>query len=92
MFKSNYDYKVKEKLKIISIVDLGGVFMSVTNNAEGVIEEIEKKEGIDAREYNIIYRDSDGIWDGMKYHGKDQPVDFIFIGEETEENAIKHYK
>lgn len=47
------------------IEDLNLGRMSVTNNIENVVEEICIKEMISPAEVNIIYKDSDGHWDGF---------------------------
>jgi hypothetical protein len=40
-------------------------YMSVSNNAEGVLTEIKEKIGNYVKEYDVIYRDTEGIWDTM---------------------------
>ena len=58
MSKSNYIYEVGDTLVKITDLDSGG--MSVTNNAENVLTEIQTKN--DIKEKEIIYKDSEGEW------------------------------
>lgn len=48
--------------------DKGG--RSVTNNIHQVVLDIAKKEFINPVEHNIIYRDSEKIWDGYNFSTK----------------------
>lgn len=68
MSKSDYDWDVvryKDK-DFLSIIDLNRGRMSVTNNIENVVIEIEKelKQSNKVLPKFIIYRDSDNFWDG----------------------------
>lgn len=69
-------YKDKD---FIIIEDLDRGNMSVTNDIEAVVAQIEKDEGINADYYHIIYLDSDRTWTGWSRKGS-----FIFL---TKENA-----
>ena len=72
MLRSDYTYELKEhsghKVLTIEDLDLGG--LTVTNNIENVVKEIEAAEKIDCRDYVIIYKDSDGDWDGWNPYTK----------------------
>ena len=48
---------------IIYIIDEDKGNMSVTNDMENVLRDIESAEGCQLRDYIIVYRDSDGRWD-----------------------------
>lgn len=88
--KSGYLHEVYSFLgrNIISIIDTGGPMqMSVTNNIENVIEEIEYKEQIDAKQYMIVYRDSDGTWDGWD----EKKHDFISLNCKDVDDAVRKY-
>jgi hypothetical protein len=85
MAKATYSYKVQNDFIIITDQDCGG--MSVTNDIENVIKEIEQAENIDACNYHIIYRDSMGLWDGFDAYSQE----FISLCELNEENAINHF-
>ena len=53
--------------RFIVIEDLNVGFMSVTNDIENVVEEISQKERINPCEHFIIYKDSEGVWDGFDF-------------------------
>lgn len=65
--KANFTYKVTEMIArqviVIEDQDLGS--MSVTNDIENVILDIANIENINPTQYMIVYKDSDGIWDGF---------------------------
>jgi hypothetical protein len=91
--KSDYVWKTQEDILIIEDLNLGR--MSVTNNAEGVINEIYEKLGPSIHNYHIIYKDSEGIWDQlMPSWGVNECVEisFKYIGETNLEIAIKKIK
>jgi hypothetical protein len=49
---------------VISVIDLNLGNMSVTNDIENVVRDIEVMEKVDAKKYLIVYQDSEGVWDG----------------------------
>lgn len=67
--RSDFSYEIRQiKGKpFIMIEDLNHGRMSVTNDIENVIEYICNKENINPVEHYIIYKDSDGIWDGYEF-------------------------
>ena len=73
MAKSNYTYRIQEHSgrKVIVIEDLNLGNMSVTNNIEEVVAEIYHKEGINLSAAVIVYRDSEGVWDGWNHDMQD---------------------
>lgn len=86
--KADYDVTIKETEKgnvfvIIRDNDLGNI--SVTNNMEMILIDLfELVPKLD--ETTIIYRDSDGNYDGVKL--KDNGFEFFPIGEKSESRAI----
>lgn len=86
MAKSDYSYKLEELEKswFILIQDLNKGRMSVTNNIEEVIDEICQKERINPVEHFIVYRDSDGTWDGFEF----ATGQFIHLGKRTGVGAM----
>lgn len=56
--------------RVIAIVDqnLGGT--SVTNAIEHVVDEIAELESLDPMKCVIVYRDSDGQWDGWDHKSR----------------------
>lgn len=69
MSKSDFTYTIR-KIKdqpFIMIEDLNRGRMSVTNNIGNVLDEISAKERINPVEHNIVYKDSEGIWNGYVF-------------------------
>ncbi len=85
--KSDFEHEVDFARKIISIEDLDMGKMSVTNNIENIVDYISKADNIDPTQYMIVYRDSEGRWDGWD-HGKHQ---FIHLGASTCDEAVEKY-
>ena len=90
MTKSNFTYQFLEfeGQKFLAIEDIG-IGMSVTNDIENVVAYIEHRDDIiaEAPEYYIIYRDSQGFWDGWQ-----KPDNFINLNCEFPERAMLLYK
>ena len=61
--KASFTWSVNEGVVCIIDQDMG---MSVTNDAENVLCDVARAEGPKILELPIIYRDSQGDWDGMK--------------------------
>ena len=61
--KPDYTYTIYHSKKLIEIVDLNRGGMSVTNGAEDVLDEVQRMEDVDIREYKIIYKDTENQWD-----------------------------
>lgn len=87
MGKSDYMYTIDFEKGFIQIVDLDKGGVSVTNNIEEVISEIAQKEGIDVVTFDVIYRDSAGIWDGW------DPIlhEYIILNAQTMDEAKDLY-
>lgn len=80
--KSNYLWDHDENILWIVDLDLG---KTVTNNIENVLQEISKS--IDVNKYHIIYRDTEGIFDGVRLNKKG--VSFFSINSKELEEAKK---
>jgi hypothetical protein len=65
---SRSDYSAELESGVLRITDLNIGGMSVTNDIERVIREM-RSAGIDVDGTPIIYRDSDGRWDGVRTKG-----------------------
>ncbi len=70
---------------VLCIEDWNDGAMSVTNDMENVLGEIGKEVDLEGRK--IVYKDSNNIWDGVRW---DQGVvTFYSIGELTQEGAVE---
>lgn len=76
MTKSDFTYEIDGDN--VRITDLNQGRMSVTNDIENVISQIEKKVGYSLHDKVVTYQDSSGDCDGI--HFKNGSVDFIFLG------------
>lgn len=85
--KSDYTFRVIETQgrNVISIIDLDLGHMSVTNNIENVLTEIAEIAKIQPKDYLIVYKDTDGKWDGYDALKKD----FIPAMARTRDEAIR---
>ena len=68
MFEPDYTYKLDGNDLYIIDEDFGN--MSVTNSIEKIVKKICSMEKKDPKDLNIVYRDSDQIWDGWDYKTK----------------------
>jgi hypothetical protein len=67
--------------------DFSGTEMSVTNDAEQVIEAL-RSIGIDFTGKRVIYRDTDGQWDEMRI-ANGEFAGFASIGQQSLDAALK---
>lgn len=72
---------------IIKIEDLNLGNKSITNDIENVVAEIARLEKIDPAQYMIVYKDSEGTWDGWDH----QQQQFIPLSEEDYRDAVDKY-
>ena len=89
---AQYNLVVDANKMVIEIVDVFGT-KSVTNDAERVIEEIVRT-GIAVDDYVIIYRDTEGFWDGMKTEDS-RFMDFVLMGAthaSDAASAMRHHR
>jgi hypothetical protein len=87
MAKSDYKYSIRNagtKTPVIEIIDQNYGNMSVTNDIENVVKEIEGRENLDACKCIIIYRDSTYTWDGWDAVRKE----FVSLNESTPTLAL----
>jgi hypothetical protein len=66
----------------IAITDTGKGRVSVTNDIEAVLRKIEYWHQGSIAAFRIMYRDENGIWDGVRWDG--QHPSFFAIGETDE--------
>lgn len=87
--RSNYSYRVHET-GVIVIIDLDQGGKSVTNDAENVLAEVRDilTPAVFDAAPAVIYRDSDGIFDGMQFSPESQAVSFYAIHSPDEKVAI----
>lgn len=81
--RAKYDYRIKGNTIVMR--DLGAG-MSLTNDMENALSEISETLGGLAG-YQIMYRDSFGMWDGVVFKGG--KVHFFMIQETDEQVAQK---
>jgi len=76
---------------VIVIEDLNKGGMSVTNNVENVVPYVHDLLDLDVENSIVIYRDSDGIYDGIDLKSTSFP--FYFLGEnnpiKSEDEAVR---
>jgi hypothetical protein len=70
---------------VISIVDLNLGNRSVTNDIERVLRKIEYYHQGSIVGFKIMYRDSEGVWDGIEWNG--EHALFFALRETVEERA-----
>jgi hypothetical protein len=85
MKNCNYSYNISDLHIAIADLNRGGT--SVTNCIEDVVTEIAEINSINPNTLKIVYRDSEGVWDG--WDNKKQ--EFILIGETSEKGALEKY-
>lgn len=90
MTKANYIHELHAKggYNILTIEDLDIGGMSVTNDIENVVQDVEKMERINAERYVIVYRDSEGVWDGWDARNSR----FVHCGQDTWQDAVEVMK
>ncbi len=66
MSKADYLHEITEYngFKCLKIEDLNLGNISVTNDIENVVADIAQMERIDPSQFIIVYKDSEGNWDG----------------------------
>jgi hypothetical protein len=87
------DFSYTMTLDLIKIVDLNLGNKSVTNDIENVLRKIEGWHQGSIAGFKIMYRDSDGYWDGINWNG--QHATFFALRETSEaaaENELRARK
>lgn len=85
--RANFSFRIgtyKTK-KWLLIVDKNSGGMSVTNDIENVVDDISAHVGIDPLEYRIIYKDSEGRWDGW-----DHKTQTFYLYPQASSNKIEN--
>ena len=88
--RSDYTFHINSKhgKQVLVIEDLDRGDMSVTNNIEAVLTEIADEIGTSIYQMPIVYRDSDGRYDGINVQNpRGNP--FYGIGAGEEKDAVK---
>lgn len=62
-----YRFGTVDSKRILLIWDLNLGTISLRNDIENVVDSIGERESIDPKMYSIIYRDSEGRWDGWDH-------------------------
>lgn len=92
MARASYQYEVLldevTRKRTLLIVDTGTTGKSLTNDIENVVEEICLIEELNSPLVDVIYKDSDGIWDA--YDTKTRQ--FIPLRSGNSKNAIAQYQ
>lgn len=93
--RSSYHYTITlDDVLVILDNDLG---MSVTNNMENVLNEIQRMERITFPDNQIIiYKDTSGQWDGVeiseKRNGNIEGITFLMLACNSMEEALEKIK
>lgn len=88
MFNAEFEYRFRDK--VLVIYDLNRGARSVTNDMENVLKNISKENPgreIDSRTL-IVYQDSMGRFDGVKWLKSQDRAEFIALQVLTEKEAI----
>jgi len=88
--RADYIHKIKDfnGTPVLTISDLNLGNVSVTNDIENVVKDIEVMEKINADEFVVVYKDSDDIWDG--WNNKLQ--EFVGLRQADWWNAVRKYQ
>lgn len=85
--KADYSYNIKNrgtKTPVVEIIDLNYGNVSVTNDIEAIVADIQYLEDIDMKKAIIIYRDSTYKWDGWDATRNQ----FVGLGESSSTLAL----
>jgi hypothetical protein len=85
--QADFTYKITT---MISIADTGKGRRSVTNDIEAVLRKIEYWHQGSVAAFKIMYRDENGVWDGVRWDGR-HPV-FFAIRESDEGKAMQNMR
>jgi hypothetical protein len=95
MYKeASYTYDILEDFLFIE--DLGeSDRISVTNDMESVLKKIKEEIGDEINSLKCIYKDSQGVWDGVKFEFNSQEEviisGFLILDETDLEKAVVKY-
>ena len=85
--KTRAEFTYSMVLKRIKIIDLNRGTASVTYDIENVLRKIEAWHQGSIASFRIMYKDSEGYWDGIRWDG--QHATFFAIRETSEAAAEK---
>jgi hypothetical protein len=85
--RTRADFTHKITPEVISIVDTGLGQCSVTDDIEAVLRKIEYWHQGSIATFKIMYRDSEGIWNEIRWDG--QNASFLPLNESDEQKARK---
>ena len=80
------DFTYSIRLNRIKIVDLSTGKASVSSDIESVLRKIEAWHQGSIADYQIMYRDAEGYWDGVEWDGENAR---FFAIRETDEVAAE---
>ncbi len=83
--QADFTYSITPDTISITDTNLGKV--SVTNDIEAVLRNIEYWHQGSIAAFKIMYRDENGVWDGVRWDG--QHPAFFAIGEKDEGKAMR---
>jgi len=83
--ETHADFTYSLSGNVISIVDLNLGNRSLTNDIESVLRKIEHYHQGSIVGFKIMYRDSEGVWDGINWDG--EHASFFALRETEEERA-----
>src|SRR3990167_5913384 len=83
MFTARAQYRWYMSDDILCIEDLGGA-KSITNDMERILKEISSEQHCEGA--IIIYRDSEGVWDGVRF--RNGVVTFYSVNERDLGDAL----
>jgi hypothetical protein len=83
--QADFTYSIRPNA--ISIIDTGKGKTSVTNDIEAVLRKIEYWHQGSIARFKIMYRDKNGVWDGVRWDGNKHPS-FFAIRETDEKRAM----
>lgn len=72
---------------VLKIEDMNIGNISVTNDIENVVTDIARMENIDPCRYMIVYKDSEGLWDGWDH----RVWEFIPLQCDTWQESVNKY-
>jgi hypothetical protein len=84
---SDFTYQLADGLLLIEDLDMGN--RSVTNDLENVLLTIATLEGVNLEDYAVAYRDSQGIYDGVRL--QDGRPHIYSLNLRTEEAVRAHF-
>lgn len=87
--KADYSYSRIDGILVIEDLCRGSI--SVTNDIENVLYSIDEDTGWLRGDPPVIYRDSQGMWDGVTVKGR-RFYRFFSVGAETKVDAINKLK